>query len=115
MLLLRQEVHAFVMDLGVERRFGRESRQQLFHGSRIEQRPRKAVLSCFARFFEHVNVFFGELCLWMPRIVSVNQLRQSKRACHARRTAADDDYIGRHLGMYDVGERLAENQHSAQR
>ena len=109
----RQKVNAFFVDHGVERGFAFESGQQFFHRARIEQRAGEAVLSGFARFFEHVDIFFAELRFGMARVVVVDQLRKPQRAGHARRAAADDDDIGRHFRMFDVGERLAEDQHGA--
>ena len=113
MFLFRQEVHAFLVDLGVERRFILESRQQFFHGPWIKQRSRKAVLSGLASFLEHVDIFFRELCLRTPRIVSVDQLGQSKSARHASGAAADNHDIGWHLGVFDVRKGLTEDQHLA--
>ncbi len=49
----------------------------------------------------------------MTRVVIVDQLRKPQRAGHARRPTADDDDIGWHLGVLDVGKRLAEDQHLA--
>src|ERR1700675_5021910 len=46
----------------------------------------------------------------MARVVLVDQLRKPQRAGHARGPTADDDDVGRHFGMLDVGERLAEDQ-----
>ncbi len=111
MVRARQEVNGFLVDLGVERRFAFESRQKLFHGARIEQRAGKAVLSGLARFFKHVDIFFAELGFGMARVVIVDQLRKPQRAGHARGPAADDDDIGGHFRMLDVGKRLAEDQH----
>ncbi len=99
------------MDLGVERSFTFESRQQFFHGARIEERAGKAMLSGLARFFEHVDILFAEQSFGMARVVIVDQLRKPQCAGHARWPTADDDDIGRHLGMLDIGERLAEDQH----
>ena len=68
------------------------------------------MLSSFARFFEHVDIFFAEQSFGMARVVIVDQLRKPQRAGHARRAAADDDDIGWHFRMLDVRERLAEDQ-----
>src|SRR5256885_5274 len=42
--------------------------------------------------------------------MSVNQLRKSQSARHARRSAADDDNIGGHHGVGDVRERFARDR-----
>ncbi len=110
MFLFRQEVHAFLVNHGIERGFTLESRQQLLHRSRIEQCAGQAVLSGLASLLEHVNIFFRELRLGMPPIVIVDQLRKPKRTGHASRTATDNDYVGGHFGMFDVGERFAKDQ-----
>ncbi len=55
----RQEVNSIFVDHRVERSFVFESGQKFFHGARIEERARKAVLSSFARFFEHVDIFLA--------------------------------------------------------
>ena len=110
MLFFRQEVDSLFMDHRIERRFIFESRQQLFHRSRIKQRPRHAVLSCLARLFEEIDIFFRELCLGMPRIVIVNQLRKPQRASHPSGAATDNHDVSGHLGMVDVGDRFAEDQ-----
>jgi hypothetical protein len=47
----------------------------------------------------------------MRGIVRANQLRQSQRTRHTRRTAADDDHISRHLRPFNAFDRFAENQH----
>ena len=45
----------------------------------------------------------------MRGIVRVYQLRKAQGACHAGRTAADDDHVGRHLRAVDAFEGFAEN------
>ena len=59
--VLGQEVNAFFVDLGVERRFLLKTWQQFAHGARIEQGAGKAVLADLARLLEHVDIFFAEL------------------------------------------------------
>ncbi len=109
----RQEVNSIFVDHRVERGFAFESGEQFFHGAWIEERAGKAVLSGFARFFEHVDIFFAERRFGMAGVVIVNQLRKPQRAGHARGPTADDDDVGWHFGVLDVGERLAEDQHLA--
>jgi hypothetical protein len=46
----------------------------------------------------------------MARVVIVDQLRKSESAGHARRPTADNDDVGWHFRVLDVGERLAEDQ-----
>ena len=86
----RQEVNAFLVDFGVERGFAFESRQQFFHGARIEERTGQTVLSGFARFFEHVDIFFAEQGFGMAVVVLVDQAAKAaaRRPCpraHRRR------------------------------
>ena len=110
--LLGEKVDGFFGDLGVERSFLFESGKQFAHGARIEQRAGEAVLADLAGFFEDVDIFFAELRVGMRGVVRVDQLRQAQRAGHARRSAADDDHIGRHLRAFDAFDRFAEDQHS---
>ena len=86
-----------------------KSGKQFAHGARIEQRAGEAVLADLARLFEDVNIFFAELRVGILRIVLIDELREPQSTRHARRTAADDDNIGGHLGTFDVRERFAEN------
>ncbi len=46
----------------------------------------------------------------MRGVVLINQLRQAQRASHARRPAADDDYVGGHLRAFDAFDGFAEDQ-----
>jgi hypothetical protein len=41
--------------------------------------------------------------------VRVDELGEPQGARHARRPAANDDHIGRHLGAVDAFERFAKN------
>src|SRR5205823_13860222 len=56
--------------------------------------------------------FFAELRVGIFRVVLVDELRKAKSTGHAGGAAANDNYVSRHLGMLDVGNRLAEDQHS---
>ena len=47
----------------------------------------------------------------MAPIVIVDQLREAESTGHTRRSAAHDDDIGGHLGVVDVGERFAKDEH----
>jgi hypothetical protein len=67
------------------------------------------VLSGFSGFFEHVDIFLAQWGLGMAGVVIVDQLRETQGAGHAGGAAADDDYIGWHLGVLDIGEGLAED------
>ncbi len=67
------------------------------------------MLPSLARFFEHVDIFLAEQGLWMASIVIVDQLRKAQGTGHASRAATDDDDIGGHLRMLDIGKRLAED------
>ena len=67
------------------------------------------MLTDFAGLLEDVNIFFAELRVGMLAVVLVNQLGEAQSTRHARRTAADDDCIGRHLGAIDVREGMAKN------
>ena len=109
--LLGEEINRFLRDLGIERRFLLKSRKQFAHRPRIKQRARKTVLPNLARLLQHVNIFFAELRIRMRGVVRVDQLRQPQRAGHARRPAADDDHIGRHLRAFNAFDRFAEDQH----
>ena len=109
--LLGQKIDSFFRDLGVERSFFLEPWKKLAHGPRVKQRAREAVLANLASFFEHVDVFFAELRVWMGSIMCIDKLRQTQRARHAGRPAADNDYVSRHLGALDTFDRFAEDQH----
>src|ERR1700676_2809021 len=106
----RQEVNGIFVYHRIEWRFAFESREEFFHGARIEERAGETVLSGFARLFDHVDILFAERGFGMARVVIVDQLRKAQRAGHARGPTADDDDVGRHFGMLDVGKRLAEDQ-----
>ena len=69
------------------------------------------MLSDLARLFEHVDDLFAELRIRMGGVVCVDQLRQTQRTGHARRPAADDHNIGRHLRTFNTFERSAEKKH----
>ena len=42
----------------------------------------------------------------MLRVVRVDQLRQAQGAGHAGGAAADYDYVGGHLGVFDIGDEV---------
>src|ERR1700733_11137225 len=113
MVVTRQKVYRFFVHHGVQRSFVLESRQQFLHRPRVEKRTRKTMLSGLTRFLKHVDIFFAERGFRMARVVIVDQLRKPQRGGHARRPTADDNNISRHLGMLNVGEGLAEDQHLA--
>ena len=109
LVLLRKKVDRFLVDRGLEGSFGLEAGQKFAHGARIEQSTGERVLADFAGFLEDVNIFFAELRVGMLAVVLVNELGEAQSTSHARRTAADDDGIGRHLGAIDVRKGLAKN------
>ena len=111
--LLGEEVNRLLRDFGIERRFLFESRKQFAHGTGIEQRAGKTVLADLASLLQHIDIFFAELGVRMLGIVLIDKLREAQRTSHARRPAADDDDIGRHLRAFDAGKGFAENQHLA--
>jgi hypothetical protein len=45
----------------------------------------------------------------MPRIVLIDELRKTLLTSHAGGPSADDDNVGVHAGMLDIGKRFAEN------
>ncbi len=111
---LGEKVDRLFRHFGIERRVLLEIRQQFGNRARIEQRTRQAVLSHLARLLKHVDIFFAELRVGMGGIVRVDQLRESQRTSHARRPAADNDHIGRHLRTLHTFDRFAEDQHKFQ-
>jgi len=72
---LSEKVDGLFYNLGVERRFVFESGKQFAHGAGIKQRSGKAMLANFARFFEHIDIFFAELRIRVRGIVCVDELR----------------------------------------
>src|SRR5277367_6048308 len=69
------------------------------------------MLAHFARFLQHVDIFFAQLRVRIFRIVGVDKLRQAQSTGHASRPAADDDNVGGHLRTLYTLDRFAENQH----
>src|SRR5207245_5888986 len=110
---LREEINRFLADGRVERSVHLKSWDQLAHGAGIEQGAGKAVLADFTGLLQHVNIFFAEWRIRMLSIVLVDELRTSYRTSHAGRPAADNNDVGIHAGMLDIGERFAKDQHSA--
>ena len=70
----REEVDRFFADLCVNRRFLFKARQQFPHGARIKQRAGETMLSYFARFFEHINVFLAQRPIRVLLIVLIDEL-----------------------------------------
>ena len=71
--------------------------------------PERQCWPTLASLLEDVNIFFAELRIRILGVVLIDELREPQSTGHARRTAADDDNVGRHLRTFDVRERLAEN------
>src|SRR5207253_254793 len=106
-----EEVNGFFCDFGVERGFLLEAGQQLAHRTGIEQCSGETVLANLAGFLEDVDILFTELSVGMVSVVRVDELGQAESTRHAGGASADDDDVGRHLGVLDVFERFAKNKH----
>ena len=108
----REIVDSFFHHCRFERCVILEIRQQLEHGTRIEQGAGKTVRTRLARFLQHVDIVFGERSVGMLGVMFVDQLRQAQRTGHAGGTSADDDHIRFHRRTLDIGQWLTEYDHA---
>ena len=70
------------------------------------------MLPDFPGLFEDVNVFLAEWRIRILGVVLIDKLRKTQSTGHTRRATAHNDDVGGHLGAFDAGKGLAENQHS---
>ena len=120
MALLGQVVNGFLDHFRIDGSFGLKPGQQLAHGTRVQQRTRKAMLARLARLFQNVNILLGKGRSRGPLqceliVVSVDQLRQAQCTGHTGRAAADDDHIRFHLRPFDALDWFTEVDHGLAR